>query len=191
MTFWAGWLCVNGEFFKIFRSILGLCPLHGTALLPRCNRQIVNRHCQMFARRWIWPSFRITELTSCIQVTVCCAVLSHLSRVSLLAALWTVACQTPLSMWFSRQGYWSGLPRPPPGDLPNPGIKTHLSYVSCIGRWVLYHSCHLGGPISNCWGHIAGTCLTLESWKLKFRSQLYPLWTVYCLTLLSCKVEQW
>ena len=36
---------------------------------------------------------------------------------------WTVACQAPLSMRFSRQESWSGLPRPPPGDLPNPGIK--------------------------------------------------------------------
>src|SRR5574337_392253 len=36
---------------------------------------------------------------------------------------WTVACQVPLSMGFSRQEYWSGLPFPSPGDLPNPGIK--------------------------------------------------------------------
>ena len=36
---------------------------------------------------------------------------------------WTVACQTPLSMEFSRQEYWSGLPFPSPGDLPHPGIK--------------------------------------------------------------------
>jgi len=36
---------------------------------------------------------------------------------------WTVACQTPLSMGFSRQEYWSGLPFLFPGDLPNPGIK--------------------------------------------------------------------
>ena len=35
---------------------------------------------------------------------------------------WTTACQAPLSMEFSRQEYWSGLPFPPPGDLPNPGI---------------------------------------------------------------------
>ena len=37
--------------------------------------------------------------------------------------LWTVACQAPLSMGFSRQEYWGGLPFPPPGDLPNPGIE--------------------------------------------------------------------
>ena len=35
----------------------------------------------------------------------------------------TVACQAPLSMGFSRQEYWSGLPFPSPGDLPNPGIE--------------------------------------------------------------------
>ena len=47
--------------------------------------------------------------------------------------------QTPLSMGFSRQEYWSGLPCPPPGDPPDPGIKTHVSYASCISRQVLCH----------------------------------------------------
>ena len=42
---------------------------------------------------------------------------------------WTVACQAPLSMGFSQQEYWSRLPCPPPGDLPDPGIK-HMSPVS-------------------------------------------------------------
>ena len=46
-----------------------------------------------------------------------------LSRVRLFATLWTVALQAPLSMGFSRQEYWSGLPFPSPGDLPDPGIK--------------------------------------------------------------------
>ena len=36
---------------------------------------------------------------------------------------WIVACQAPLSMGFSRQEYWSGLPFPSAGDLPNPGIE--------------------------------------------------------------------
>ena len=49
--------------------------------------------------------------------------LRYCSRVQLSATLWTVACQAPLSMGFSRQEYWSGLPCPPPGDLPNPGIE--------------------------------------------------------------------
>ena len=46
-----------------------------------------------------------------------------LSRVRLFVTLWTVAHQAPPSMGFSRQAYWSGLPFPSPGDLPNPGIK--------------------------------------------------------------------
>ena len=49
--------------------------------------------------------------------------LSHFSCVQLFVTVWTVACQAPLSMGFSRQEYWSGLPCPPPGDLPDPGIK--------------------------------------------------------------------
>ena len=48
-----------------------------------------------------------------------------------------VAHQAPLSMGFSRQKYWSGLPCFPPGDLSNPGIKP-VSLVSCIGRWVFF-----------------------------------------------------
>ena len=50
-------------------------------------------------------------------------VLNHFSCVQLFLSLWTVAHQAPLSKEFSRQEYWSGLPFPSPGDLPNPGIK--------------------------------------------------------------------
>ena len=46
-----------------------------------------------------------------------------LSHIQLFAAPWTIAPQAPLSMGFSRQEYWSGLPFPPPRDLPNPGIE--------------------------------------------------------------------
>ena len=46
-----------------------------------------------------------------------------LSPVRLFANPWTVACQALLSIEFSRQEYWSGLPCSPPGDLPNPGIE--------------------------------------------------------------------
>ena len=49
---------------------------------------------------------------------------------------WTVALQAPLSMEFPRQEYWNGLPFPPPGDLPGPGIEaTSL----CIGSQIFYH----------------------------------------------------
>ena len=49
--------------------------------------------------------------------------LSCLNCVRLFETLWTGALQAPLSVGFSRQEYWSGLPCPPPGDLPNPGVK--------------------------------------------------------------------
>ena len=47
-----------------------------------------------------------------------------LSRVRLFATPWTVAHQAPLSLGFSRQEYWSGLPFPSPGALPNPETET-------------------------------------------------------------------
>ena len=53
----------------------------------------------------------------------CVYVLSHFSHVRLFVTSWTVAHQAPLSMGFSGQEYWSGLPYPPPGDLPTPGIE--------------------------------------------------------------------
>ena len=54
---------------------------------------------------------------------VCACVLSDFSHVQLLVTPWTVASQATLSMGFSRQEYRSGLPCPPPGDLPDPGIE--------------------------------------------------------------------
>ena len=63
-------------------------------------------------------------------------VLSCFSHVQLFVTLWTVAHQTPLSMVFSRQEYWSGLPGPPSGDHLNPGIKpASLISPASIGRF--------------------------------------------------------
>ena len=52
---------------------------------------------------------------SMVRLCVCVCMLSHVQL--------SAACQAPLSMGFSRQEYWRGLPRPLPGDLPNPGIE--------------------------------------------------------------------
>ena len=49
--------------------------------------------------------------------------LSRFSHVQLFVTLWTVACQAPLSMGILQAEYWSGLPCPPPWDLPDPGVK--------------------------------------------------------------------
>ena len=58
------------------------------------------------------------------------AVLSH-PVVSDCVTPWTVACQAPLSMGFSRQEYWSGLLCPPPEDVPDPEIE-HASVMSLV-----------------------------------------------------------
>ena len=65
-----------------------------------------------------------------------------LSRVRLFATPWTVAYQAPLSVGFSRQEYWSGLPFPSPGDLSDPGIEPGLQHC----RWTLYPLSHQGSP---------------------------------------------
>ena len=84
----------------------------------------------------IFPSCKAETCSR--QMHVC--VLSH---VQLCVTPWTAACQAPLSMGFSRQEYWSGLPCPPPAS-SRPRDCTCVSYVSCIGRQGLYHQCHLG-----------------------------------------------
>ena len=52
-----------------------------------------------------------------------------LDRVRLFVTPWTVACEAPLSMGFPRHEYWSGLPFPPPGNLPDPGVDPCLLHL--------------------------------------------------------------
>ena len=61
---------------------------------------------------------------------------SHFSHVHLFATIWAVARQPPLSLGLSRQEYWSWLPCPPPGDLPNPGIEpSSFTFPALGGRF--------------------------------------------------------
>ena len=66
---------------------------------------------------WSW------DLAYLVSICILECMLSPFSHVWLCVTLWTVAHQAPLSMEFSSQEYWSGLSCPPPGNLPNPGIK--------------------------------------------------------------------
>ena len=85
--------------------------------------------------------FHVSEIT---LPTRCACVLS---RVCLCTTLWNVACwllsMRSLSMGFSRQDYWSGLPCHPPGNLPNPGIEP-VSLVSSALQADFYSLSHLG-----------------------------------------------
>ena len=71
---------------------------------------------------------------------------AYFSHVLLFATLWTVARQAPLSMGFSRQEYWNGLPCPLPRDLPNPGTKPMCLTSTCTGTQVVYHQHHQESP---------------------------------------------
>ena len=76
--------------------------------------------------------------TIAVECEESCAQL--LSHVELFATLWTSLRQAPLSMGFPRQEYWSGLPLPNPGGSSWPRDQTFcISWVSCLGRQILYH----------------------------------------------------
>ena len=74
-------------------------------------------------------------------------------QLCLFVTLWAIAHQVPLSMGFSRQEYWSGLPFPPPGDLPDSGIKP-----ASLMSPALVDMLQEGGPLP---GPETGSCLTL------------------------------
>ena len=69
-----------------------------------------------------------------------------LSRIQLFQTPWTVVCRIPLSMAFSRQEYWSGVPFPPPGDLLDPG--TELLSPALAGGFFTSEAPGKPGPVS-------------------------------------------
>ena len=73
------------------------------------------------------------SLSVCVDAPACAHMPIH---VQLFMTLWAVAWQAPLSMGSPRQEYWSELPFPSPGSLPDSGDQAHVAH---IGRWVLYH----------------------------------------------------
>ena len=85
------------------------------------------------------------EITTTLLISYVCCMVNSFSPVRLFVTLWTIAQQAPLSMGFSKQEYWSGLPCPPPGDLPNPGIKL-ASFLSPALQVDSLALSHLGSP---------------------------------------------
>ena len=102
---------------------------------------------------WCLGTWRGVIRVFCVCALVCA---QSLGCVWLSATLWTVAHQAPLSMGFSRQECWSGLPFPPPGDLPNPGIEpTSLTSPALAG----------------------GVFTTSATWEAQMRSKaMFLLW---------------
>ena len=121
------WTAVHQAFLSItnFQSLLKFMSIESIML---SNHLIF---CRPLLLPSIFPSIRVFSNESvlrirCPGVLTCsnlCVCVKLLQSCLTLFDLWTIARQAPLSMGFSRQEYWSGLPCPPPWDLPNPGIE--------------------------------------------------------------------
>ena len=85
---------------------------------------IINCTIATWLKRKIIPILTVMYYFFILIIKVHACVLSHFSCVRLFVTFWTVVYQAPLFIWFPRREYWSGLPCPPPGDHPYPGIKT-------------------------------------------------------------------
>ena len=101
-----------------------------------------------------------------------------LSYVWLFVASWTVAHQVPLSMEFSRQEYWSGLPFPTPRDLPNPGIEL----MSLASPALAAQSSLLTPPGKPLWKSNSITKLKRSSTSLIFPLTFYYNWNLFLLS---------
>ena len=101
-------------------------------------------------------TFRSVRVAMVLKGSICRSRALHMhgcmlscsSCVRLCVTLWTVACQSPLSIGFSRQEYWSKLPCPPPGDLPQGSNPMSLKFLALTGgffttsaTWICMHAC--------------------------------------------------
>ena len=114
------------SWYIIFFSIISYCEVLNIAIFVCVPLGIVRIQCGR-------SLLNIRDMTMDGTVTMSCLTV---------ATPWTVVCQAPLSMGFSRQGYWSGLPFLFPGDLPSPGIKPSLLHC----RQILYQLNYEGSP---------------------------------------------
>ena len=97
-----------------------------------CKGFAVGGDCFIFMYFQNPPDYKIF-LCPCLEYS------QLLSRVQLFATAWSVTYQVPLSMGFSRQEYRSVLPRPPPGDLPDPRIKPEFLMPPALAGGNFYH----------------------------------------------------
>ena len=142
LCLWIGFLHSDHEYTQV-SSILGenkitllLSLLSPVFSLPYLSWESYLNECSLFPS--ILPHLPFaTEPRMCVHA-------KSLQLCSNSVTPWTVACQTAVPKGFSRQEYWSGLSCPSPGDLSHPRIEPISLYVCCIGRQVLYRSCHLG-----------------------------------------------
>ena len=124
--------CTQGEALTALPLIASFLPSFSSALWdPPCSSTST---ANVIVKLW-------TETPVSLLFIYVCA-LSCFSHVQFFVTPWTVARQVPLSMGFSKQKYWSGLPVPSPGDLPDTGIEP----VSPIWQAGSLPLSHLGSP---------------------------------------------
>ena len=139
-------MILDGTLKRIVWSHLATCPqFHGTSWLSRPHTSIIidpfiyTLHCEN-----LWPfkklfwgyQVHVHRVKSEFGYIMHVCMLHHFSHVWLFATLWTVAGQAPLSVGFSMQVYWSGLPWPLPGDFPNQRTEpTSLTSPALAGRF--------------------------------------------------------
>ena len=123
--------------------------------------------------------------------------LSCFSHIWLFVTLWTVSHKAPLSVGFSRQEYWSGLLCPPPGDLPNPGIKSaSLMSPALVSGWFT------ASTTSEAWIFTLVYCNAATSWVTRihfsclenvhtlidFKAQRGIIFTTVCTSIRFLKI---
>ena len=113
-------MCIHIHTLFMYRALLPAPALSHT----QCYLELITLFLLAFIllsskAKTAYPHTRILKI---LKISPCMHA-KLLSRVHLFAIPWTVACQVPLSMRFSRQEYWSGWPFPSPGDLPDRGIE--------------------------------------------------------------------
>ena len=127
------------------------------------------------------PVFSVNKQFSSISSLCACM----LNCVRLFVTPWTVACWAPLSMGFSRQEYWNGLPFPPPGDLPDSGIEP--SSPALAGRF--FTSEPPWKPIPFLGGYVcASSCQLLSQFPGRLgKENLLLSWPFMALDLRECR----
>ena len=123
--------CYSGTYTRLYKMVL---PLSSAS--ERMAERFFSSFWPVMPLIWCLTRLFLSVLLRArkflsIAEVILSIVVHLLSRVWHFVTPWTVACQAPLSMGFSRQVYWSGLSFPPPGDLPNPGLL--------LARQILYH----------------------------------------------------
>ena len=136
-----------GPCIRTLRSpapLLSSMPFHTQESLPGdvvCGLLTLLLHLQIL---FFSSSFKPSKLLCIAQNLLCAGMLSCFSHVQLFVIPWTTACQAPPSMGCHRQEYWSGLPFPPLGDLPDPGIERRSAW-----QQILYWLNHQSPPVKS------------------------------------------